>query len=94
MRYTVVWHRMLERQALRVWLYGTDDGRERLNAISTVLNFALANDPDRVGEAIPDEPGVRGWSTTVGALPVYTEFLVKPPDRIVEVRRFSFPPKP
>ena len=94
MRYTVVWHHTLERQAARTWIFGSDDGRDRLNGIATVLNFALSNDPDRVGEPVEGEPDLRGWSTTAGPLPFYVQFAVRPADRIVEVRRISFPPKP
>ena len=94
MRYTVTWHELLERQALGVWMYGTDDGRARLNAVSTVLNFALTNDPDRVGEPVEGELGLRGWTTTAGGLQFYVEFLLRPDDRQVEVRRVTFPPKP
>ena len=94
MRFMVVWDRTLERPALETWLHGSDDGRDRLNAIATVLNFALTNDPDRVGDPVEGEPDVRGWSTTAGPLPFYVQFRLKPADRQVEVLRITFPPKP
>ena len=93
-RYTVVWHHRLERQAVRVWMYGRDHSRDRLDAIATALNFALSNDPDQVGEPLGDVPDIRGWTSSTGSLPFYAEFKLRPPDRQVEVRRITFPPKP
>ena len=97
MRYTVVWERGATRDLAVRWGRGEPRERRTIDAVVTLLDRTLLNDPDRAGEPVPvpdtDSPArhLRLWEPETEGRTAYVPFDVRPDDRIVEVIRVSIP---